>query len=260
MPVNTVINKAKFAFTGILYHEDVAPAPGRVYLRFHGNLNDHSPATERAFFVAGTVMDAIESCGVPHTEVGRIEIEGAAVDAGRRSRDGDRIDVFPAADALRAARFVLDVHLGRLAAYLRMLGFDTFYRNCFDDAEIAAVSADDDRVLLTRDRGLLKRGNVTSGYWLRETDSRRQAVEVVRRYQLAGLVRPFVRCMACNSELADAPRSQVLGRVPSRVAALHETFRQCPRCRRVYWQGGHFRRMLQWIDQNIKESSSPSSF
>ena len=227
--------------------------PGRVYLRFEGSLTDHAaPEVARTFVVPGTIVDLIESCGVPHTEIGSIEVNGSEAPAGYRYRDGDRVTVYPVVSALSNPRFVLDVHLGRLAAYLRMLGFDTFYRSCFDDAEIAAVSADDGRVLLTRDRGLLKRGNVTQGYWLRETDSRRQAAEIVARYGLAPAIRPFTRCMACNEELVDVSKTHVLERLPPRTAELYDEFRECPRCRRVYWKGSHYRRMEQWIASIVR--------
>jgi uncharacterized protein len=239
--------RACLTFTAILYHEDVEPAPGRAHLRFHDELQDHSPATERAFYVPGSVKDLVESCGVPHTEIGRIEIGDEAVAFDRIVHDGDHIDVYPAREALADPRFVLDVHLGRLAAYLRMLGFDAFYRSCFDDAEIAAVSAEEGRVLLTRDRGLLKRGNVARGYWLRATDSRLQAAEIIARYHLTRALRPFTRCMACNAELVDVAKSQVIDRLPPRTAQLYDEFRHCPRCRRVYWKGSHYRRMEQWI-------------
>jgi uncharacterized protein len=223
--------------------------PGRVYLRFEAPLTDHTtPELARTFVVPGAILDLIESCGVPHTEIGRIEVNGAAVTANYRYRDGDRVIVYPATSVPAHPRFVLDVHLGRLAAYLRMLGFDTFYRSCFDDAEIAAVAAGEDRVVLTRDRGLLKRGNVTEGYWLRETDSRRQAAEIVARYGLSRAIRPFTRCMACNEELVDVPKSRVIDRLPPRTSALYDEFRQCPHCRRVYWKGSHYRRMEQWIE------------
>ncbi len=222
--------------------------PGRVYLRFEGPLTDHAaPELERTFVVPGTILDIVESSGVPHTEIGRIEVNGAVVPAAYRYRDGDRVIVYPATYPLDDPRFVLDVHLGRLAAYLRMLGFDTFYRSCFDDAEIAAIAAEERRVLLTRDRGLLKRGNVTQGYWLRETDSRRQAAEIIARFDLARAIRPFTRCMACNTELVDVPKQRVLDRLPPRTAESYDDFRQCPRCRRVYWKGSHYRRMEQWI-------------
>ena len=219
-----------------------------MYLRFEAPLTDHAaPELERTFVVPGTILDLIESCGIPHTEVGRIEVNGAEVAATYRYRDGDRVNVYAESAPISDARFVLDVHLGRLAAYLRMLGFDTFYRSCFDDAEIAAVSADEGRVLLTRDRGLLKRGNVTQGYWLRETDSRRQVAEIVARYGLARTIRPFTRCMACNEMLVDVPKARVLDRLPPRTAEHYDEFRQCPGCRRVYWKGSHYRRMEQWV-------------
>jgi uncharacterized protein len=222
--------------------------PGRVYLHFEGSLADHAePTVERTFVVPGTILDLIESCGVPHTEIGRMEVNGASVPSAYRYRDGDRVIVYPATGPVADPRFVLDVHLGRLAAHLRMLGFDTFYRSCFDDAEIAAVSADEGRVLLTRDRGLLKRGNVTRGYWLRETDSRRQAAEIIARYDLARAIRPFTRCMACNEKLVDVSKAQVADRLPPRTAELYDEFRQCPRCGRVYWKGSHYRRMELWI-------------
>ena len=244
----------------------MATPPGRVSLRFYAELNDHLPpgeqhrTIERSFVVPGSVKDLIESCGVPHTEVELISVNGTSVDFGYTLRDGDRIAVYPVFEGmditpelrvrpapLRETKFVLDAHLGKLAAYLRMLGFDTFYRSCFDDAEIASVSAEEHRILLTRDRGLLKRGNVTHGYWMRETDSRRQAAEVVDRFDLARAIRPFTRCMACNSELADVEKARVIDRVPPRTAELYNEFRQCPRCRRVYWKGSHYRRMEQWI-------------
>lgn len=246
----------------------MATPPGRVFLRFYAELNDHLPpdeqyrTIERAFFVPGTVKDLIESCGVPHTEVEMVTANGESVDFSYRYRDGDRIAVYPVFEAmdvtpalrlreapLRETKFVLDVHLGRLAAYLRMLGFDTFYRNCLDDDELAEVSADQHRILLTRDRGLLKRGNVTHGYWLRETDSRKQAAEIVARFQLARAIRPFLRCMACNGELTAVPKSRVLDRLRPRTAELYDDFRECPRCRRVYWKGSHYRRMQRWIEE-----------
>jgi uncharacterized protein len=243
---------------------------GRVWLRFYAELNDHlAPdeqyrTIERSFVVPGSVKDVIESCGVPHTEVELIAVNGESVDFAYRVRDGDRIAVYPVFESvditpelrvrgtpLRETRFVLDVHLGKLAAYLRMLGFDTFYRSCFDDAEIAAVSVEEHRVLLTRDRGLLKRGNVTHGYWVRQTDSRRQAAEVVDRFDLGRAIRPFTRCMACNEGLVEVAKADVVERLPRRTAELYEEFRECPRCRRVYWKGSHYRRMERWVGELV---------
>lgn len=223
-----------------------------VTIRFHAELNDHlapehrQQTIGRRFDVPGSVKDLIESCGVPHTEAGRIEVGGAPVEFSHVIRAGDEIVVWPRAAYEGEARFVLDVHLGKLAAYLRMAGFDTAYRSCFTDPELVRVSVDEDRALLTRDRGLLKHGALERGYWLRETDSRRQLAETVRRFELVDRMRPFTRCMACNGVLRDVKKSDVA--VPPRVAAEFEEFRECPRCRRVYWRGSHYRRMREWIE------------
>jgi uncharacterized protein with PIN domain len=236
--------------------------------RFYAELNDFLPPDRRftefahTFPDAATVKDRIESLGVPHTEIDLILVSGEPVDFAYRVRNGDRISVYPVFESfdiaglarlrpepLREPRFVLDVHLGRLAAYLRMLGFDTHYRNCLQDAQLAAISRDQHRILLTRDIGLLKRSAVTHGYFLRETDSRRQAEEVVRRFDLARLVRPFSRCMQCNGALAAVAKESVSALLPPRTAELYDEFQQCPDCGRVYWKGGHYRRMRQWIER-----------
>jgi len=240
----------------------------RVHLRFYAELNDHLPPNsqfktlERSFIVPGSVKDLIESCGVPHTEVELIVVNGASVDFSYGVRHGDRIAVYPVFESidvtpalrvrpspLRDPRFVLDVHLGKLAAYMRMLGFDTLYRNCLQDAELSRISAGQHRTLLTRDRGLLKRSAVTHVYWLRETGSRAQLAEIVRRFDLAGAIKPFTRCMACNGVLQAVAKAEVRRKLPPRVAEAFDDFRQCPDCRRVFWQGSHYRRMQDWIEQ-----------
>jgi uncharacterized protein with PIN domain len=243
-------------------------APARASVRFYAELNDHLPphwqyqTLEKEFFVPVSVKDTIESFGVPHTEVDLVLVNGESSDFARLVRDGDRVAVYPIFEslditpelrvrpkALREPKFVLDVHLGRLAAYLRMLGFDSDYRNCAGDAELVRISADEERILLTRDRGLLKHSAVSRGYWLRQTDSRRQAAEVVTRFDLARSLRPFTRCMACNEPLRPVSKAEVHKRVPPRIAARHEEFRECPACRRVYWEGSHYQRMQRWMEE-----------
>jgi uncharacterized protein len=241
--------------------------PARAQFRFYAELNDHLVADQRhkplekSFFVPGPVKDMIESFGVPHTEVELIVVDGRSVDFSYEVRNGDRIAIYPMFESidvspglkvrpepLRVTRFVLDVHLGRLAAYLRMLGFDTAYRSCAADPELARMSVQERRILLTRDRGLLKRSAVEHGYWLRETDSRLQAQEVVQRFDLTRSIRPFTRCLACNGALQEAQKETVQSELPPRIAELHHDFQQCPRCGRVYWKGSHYRRMQAWTE------------
>jgi uncharacterized protein with PIN domain len=149
---------------------------------------------------------------------------------------------------LREPRFVLDTHLGRLAAHLRMLGFDTLYGKGAADAELAEISHQEHRILLTRDRGLLKRSLVTHGYYVRETNARRQLAEIVQRFDLANSIRPFARCLRCNAILVPASKDDVESRLPPRTAEWYDEFWKCPGCDRVYWQGGHYQRMRKLIE------------
>lgn len=252
------------------------PVPACARIRVYAELNDHLPpgqrfrTLEREFFVSPSVKDIIESLGVPHTEVELVLVNGESSDFARPVRNGDRLAVYPMFEslditpvlrlrpqALRELRFVLDVHLGRLAGYLRMLGFDARYANGVSDPELVRVSSEENRILLTRDRGVLKHSAVTHGYWLRETDSRRQAAEVVRRFDLAGSLRPFTRCMACNEPLRAASKSAAGGRVPPGIAERFDEFRECPLCQRVYWHGSHYRRMRLWIEQLAGTGQAP---
>ncbi|HEY1338525.1 MAG TPA: Mut7-C RNAse domain-containing protein [Bryobacteraceae bacterium] len=236
--------------------------------RFYAELNDFLPPERRftdfphQFLDIATVKDRIESFGVPHTEVDLILVNGESVDFQYRVRDGDRISVYPVFEGvdiagvtrlrpepLRDPRFVLDTHLGKLAAYLRMMGFDTLYRSCYADEQLAEASHSEHRILLTRDVGLLKRGAVTHGYFVRQTNSREQIAEIVRRFDLARLARPFTRCMRCNGVLVEASKDEIRRQLPPRIAELHDEFRRCPECGRVYWKGGHYRRMRELVER-----------
>jgi uncharacterized protein with PIN domain len=202
------------------------------------------------------VKDTIEALGVPHAEVDLVLADGESVDFSWVLRDGARVSVYPVFESidigplsrvrpepLRETRFVLDGHLGRLAAYLRMMGFDVRWRNPCGDEELARISAGERRILLTRDRGLLKRSAVTHGYWVREMEPKRQAEEVLRRFDLLRSVAPFRRCLRCNELLQPIRKALVLDRLPPRVREQHDEFVHCVSCERVYWRGSHHRRM-----------------
>lgn len=200
-----------------------------------------------------SVKHLIEAAGIPHTEVGRITANGQPIPFDYQVQDGDRINVYPA-NALNdplpsEARFVLDNHLGRLAAYLRMLGFDVVYRNDFGDEELAEISATENRILLTRDRRLLMRKTVRFGYCLRSLDSRQQLVEVLRRYGLFAEFTPFQRCLRCNHPLEPVRKETIIDRLEPLTKKYYEDFHICPNCGQIYWKGSHFEHMQEWIDQ-----------
>jgi uncharacterized protein len=236
--------------------------------RFYAELNDFL-APERggreftySFIDRTTVKDMIESFGVPHTEVDVILVNGESVAFTYIVEDGDRVSVYPMFEALdvkpllrvrpeplRVTRFVADVHLGKLAGFLRMLGFDTVYANDLDDAELARISSEDHRILLTRDRGLLKRSMVTHGYCLRQTDPRAQTAEIVDRFDLKRAIDPFRRCMKCNGELHPVAKNEILHLIPADTATHYEEFRRCAACAQLYWKGSHYRHMQSLIEE-----------
>jgi uncharacterized protein len=238
-----------------------------VTVRFYGSLNDFLPPPRRqstlvcAFNESPSVKDLVESLGVPHPEIDVLIVAGQPVDFGYHVRDGDRVAVYPMirdfdlGDIVRLgpppqteSRFVADVHLGRLAAYLRLSGFDTKYRNDYSDEEIVAISASEDRVLLTRDVGVLKHGIVRRGYFLRDTQPARQLVEVLRHFDLVASAAPFTRCLRCNSRLRFVAKELVQHLLPARTRQYYREFSRCPTCGRIYWQGSHYSRMRLFIE------------
>lgn len=240
---------------------------GTARFRFYEELNDFLPPQRRRrefsadFRERPSVKDMIEALGVPHTEIDLVLVNGRSVGFGERLADGDRVSVYPMFERfdispllrlrpkpLRVTRFVLDVHLGRLARYLRLLGFDTLYRNDFGDAELAEQSDLQRRILLTRDVGLLKRSRVTRGAYLRQTAPREQLREVVDRFDLRGSLKPYSRCMHCNGRLARIARAQLAGRLDANILQRHARFRQCRDCGRLYWPGTHLVRLQALID------------
>jgi uncharacterized protein len=200
------------------------------------------------------VKDLVEGLGVPHTEVDLILVNGLSVDFGYRVDDGDRVSVYRVFEALdisavtlvrprplREIRFSADVQLGRLAAYLRLVGFDTLYRNDWDDSVLAAIAAQEGRVLLTRDRGLLMRAVVTHGHLVRETHPRAQLAEVLERFDLWRSLLPLTRCSVCNSLVERVAKQEVAEALPARTAQHYEDFWRCVGCGRLYWRGAHYR-------------------
>jgi uncharacterized protein len=226
--------------------------------RFYEELNDflrpelRKRTFSHAFNGTPAVKDVIEAIGVPHAEVDLVLIDGESVNFARRLRDGNRVAVYPVFERfdltpltrlrprpLRRTRFVLDVHLGTLARYLRLLGFDTLYRNDYDDHEIVRLAHAQSRIILTRDKGLLKHGAVTRGRWIRHTQPLEQLRETLAAFDLAASARPFTRCALCNGGLRPLARRSVASLVPARVRERHDKFSRCTLCGRIYWPGTH---------------------
>jgi uncharacterized protein len=242
-------------------------APKQADFRFYAELNDFLPSERRfrslsrTFAPGASVKDAIEAFGVPHTEVDVILVNGESVDFSYSLRPGDRVSVYPVFESLdiasvshvrpkplRDPRFVLDAHLGQLARYLRMLGFDSLFERDRADVELIAISTGDRRTLLTRDLGVLKRRAVTHGYYVRETSPRAQLIEVVRRFDLFGSMAPFTRCVNCNGRTRPVAKEKIADRLEPRTRRYFDEFRECEACSQIYWKGSHYDRMLEFVE------------
>jgi uncharacterized protein len=244
----------------------------QAFFRFYAGLNGLIPAQNRQTTVAHTFGDGqtvkhlIEALGVPHTEVDLILANGTPVGFAYQVENGDRITVYPPFKSIDLSpiltvgpppvdepRFVLDGHLGRLAAYLRMVGLDTLYRNDYTDDALAHISSEEERILLTRDRGLLKRSVVTHGYLLRSTNPRAQLVEVLRRFDLFDRLSPFTRCLACNGLLQSIAKDVIADRLPPGTRQAHDEFRLCQSCGQLFWGGSHVERMTKLIEWALEQ-------
>ena len=244
----------------------------RVHVRFYAELNDFLDSEKRTrnfrhdFLGNVSVKDLIEGLGAPHTEVDLILANGESVGFDYQIQDGDRISVYPVfetldiapllrvrSEPLRTLLFVLDVHLGKLCKYLRVLGFDVLWENDLCDEELSRISKSG-RILLTRDRGLLKRKTVTHGYCVRHSNPRAQVLEVIQRFDLAERIRPFTRCIRCNTHLNSVSKQQVQHRLSERTSRYYSEFSICPHCNRIYWKGSHYaalKRMVASIETGI---------
>lgn len=257
-----------------------SPALSRVTLRFYEELNDLLRQDQRKkdivceFPGKRSVKDAIESFGVPHTEVDLILVNGVSEGFGYLLKDGDRVSVYPVFESLcldgitkvrpkplRTPSFVADVHLGKLARNLRLLGFDTDYRNSRDDAELAAIAAAEKRILLTRDRRLLMRKMVDRGILLHNEDPFKQTLEVLDRLDLWDTLAPFSRCLACSGPMSGAPPgSDAFARaepsIPPLVRSWCSEYYRCSQCGNVYWKGSHYDRLQALVQKFLAARSS----
>jgi uncharacterized protein len=227
---------------------------------FLGRLNDFLPQNQREQFIRvefrgrQSIKHLAESLGVPHPEMGQVRINGREAILSTITQDGDQVQIHPIPDGFPGEpRFLLDNHLGRLAAYLRMLGFDCLYRNDYSDEELAEILQKEERILLTRDRRLLMRKVVIHGYCPRSLDSLEQLTEVIQRFDLAKRAVPFHRCLRCNHPLENIAKEAVLDRLEPLTKRYFDEFMICPNCKQIYWKGSHFERM-QGLIQQITES------
>jgi uncharacterized protein len=243
----------------------------KIYIRFYEELNDFLPADNRklrfdhSFKGRSSIKDLIESLGVPHIEIDLILVNTKPVGFDYIVKDNDDISVYPVFESfdikdvqhlrrepLREPKFIADTQLGSLAKYMRMLGFDVGYKNRYTGNEIIKISISEKRTILTKNINLLKRNDITHGYWIRNTNLIDQVKEVIKRFQLTKLIIPFNRCMECNTLLKKVDKIKVAGKLEENTRYYFDEFCTCPSCKRIYWKGSHYKKMSETI-KLIKE-------
>jgi len=243
--------------------------------RFYDELNDFLARERRGHEFStpcareATTKHMIEALGVPHTEVELILVNGESTGLDTLLEEGDRIAVYPRFAKLDVAglvqvrllppgrlRFVADAHLGGLARLLRMAGFDTIYDNGLRDEQVEALAMEEGRIVLTRDRELLKRRGVEYGAYVRALKAQAQLREMFERFGLAERARPFTLCLHCNAPLREVAKDAVLEHLPPTVRATQDEFRTCDVCHRVYWKGSHWQRMSGMLEAAMPTSTT----
>ena len=202
----------------------------------------------------------IESMGIPHTEIAGLQVNGTWQSLDYHPQDGERLYVVPVGGGSQGAapypgdspRFVLDNHLGKLATYLRLLGFDCFYDQQLEDEALARLSAEQTRVLLSRDRGLLMRRQVTYGCWVASKTPLDQVRLVLARYRLYDQVNPFSRCLRCNHPLEPVSKAEIQHRLLPLTKKYYEEFYLCRGCGQIYWPGSHYQHLEQVIAELLE--------
>lgn len=247
--------------------------PYNITIRFYEELNyfikKYPLKVNIPFAYTGkrSVKDLIESFGVPHVEVDLILVNGKSVPFEYIVKNGDHISVYPVFErlniksvsklrdhVLRNNRFVLDVHLGKLARHLRLLGFDADYKPFRDDKDLAEISSRQHRILLTRDRQLLMRSIVQRGLILRSDNAQEQIIEVLKKLDLMDEINPFTRCLSCNGKIIPLSRDNpdftgMRSKIPDKVLQWCREFSFCQNCGKVYWKGSHYDKLFARIEQ-----------
>ncbi|GAA2952091.1 MULTISPECIES: Mut7-C RNAse domain-containing protein [Streptomycetaceae] len=211
---------------------------------------------------SSTLGHVVESLGVPLTEAGQLLVDGTPVPVSHIPGAGEQVEVRavrrPQQVPGAPLRFLLDVHLGTLARRLRLLGVDAAYENeDIGDPALAALSAEQRRVLLSRDRGLLRRREIWAGAYIYSERPQEQLRDVLGRF--APVLAPWTRCTACNGQLTDADKDSVSARLEQGTQQSYDVFAQCTVCERVYWRGAHHARLTAVVAEAVREFGGAGS-
>lgn len=206
---------------------------------------------------AASIKDVVESFGLPHTEVGRLQVDDVEIDFNHLIARPCRIDIWPVTipwsvlepsvlrpEPLPQIHFLVDANVSKLARLLRMAGFDATTNLHLEDDELAVYAKKERRILLSKDRGLLMRRNVVFGRIIRAIEPLAQFKEIINLLALHSQMHPFSRCLLCNCPLKPVAKKQINHLLEPLTRRYYNDFSQCPDCEKLYWPGSHVLKML----------------
>ena len=245
--------------------------------RFYGELNDFLPKDvqhrdfESGFKGRESVKDKIEALGIPHTEVDLLLANGKSVDFTYILQDNDRISVYPLFESLSISgvthlgclppgrpRFIADVNIHDVVKTMRALGLDVMEDRRLSSGEIADMAGNENRIILTASRQLLKLRRVACGIFIRPGNREEQIRRILNRLSLKELCNPFSRCLCCNTLLEAVAKDAVWQRIPPRTRKRCNDFARCPSCDRLYWKGTHYEKIKARVARILRPLHSSS--
>jgi len=243
---------------------------GSVYLRFYEELNDYLPEGkqkrwfEYRFSGSPSIREVLHESGVPESDVDLVLVNSKSRDFDYLVKDGDHISFYPVFELLdisclnelrdkplRAPIFICDAHLGRLARYLRMLGFDTVYSNKIMPEEVIEVSKKDCRIILSKNIRLARNEEVNRSFWIRSDDPLEQLRDLIHKLDLLSLFNPLTRCLECNNKIEPVRKEEIMDRLQPKTARYFKEFYLCPSCNKIYWKGSHYEHMMEFIQEEF---------
>ena len=247
-----------------------------ITIRCYAELNDHLLPEQRYtnFRISlPSILSIEELCNQLHIksdEVDLVLVNGHSVDLTYQIKQDDYISIYPVFESidigsvtnvrdvpLRQVKFVLDVHLGKLARHLRLFGFDTLYQHDYSDDVLLNISLSQHRILLSRDASLMSNKLLTHAHLINNTNPRLQLIEVLKYFDLFNLCNPFSRCIECNSLLQPVPKEDIILRIPPLVKEWCNEYQICAPCDRIYWRGSHFQKMDIFVHEILVKKHEP---
>ena len=243
--------------------------------RFYEELNDFLPKHKRktefeaTFKGKRSIKNMIEALGVPHTEIDLILVNGNSVDFNYILQDEDRVSVYPVFESLnitnvtrlrkiplRRNKFIADINLGDIVKYMRILGLDLYYDPLLSTREIVEISKRENRIILTKSRKLLKFKEVSHGIFIRPGTTEEQIRRIIDYLDIKDNIKPFSRCIRCNTLLNIVAKEKILDRIPPKTKEFCNEYVQCHSCDKIYWKGTHFIHMKMVVRQILDHSES----